>query len=216
MESMLAEDEEKKPKGEEPNDDDDNAEIEDESFFKKYKGRFIAGGIAAGILLIFILFMVFKPKPEPEVIEAAPPPPVTNDPWLERQQELYDAGIGAHYVDEAKIYEQGNLESFNFRQDFQQVDQPETFALPIKIDTAKDNMTYTKHRAVTAAGVEVYWLEGTFRERRIVSTISYALYQVLPQSGVVAIEVEVVTDANGSITITYVNPLPPAALQGGN
>jgi len=212
MEEMLNEDDEdvKEPDNE---DEDDDEDIEDESFFEQHKIKIFIG-VGTLVAIALGVFFYISTRPEP-----LPPPPIyvpapTPDPWLEAQRELYEAGIGAHFIDEATIFEQGNIESFTFRQDFSQVDQPEMFVQPIRIDNARDSMSYTRHRAVTAPGVEVYWLEGEFRGRRIVTTIPYALYQLLPPSGVVAIDVEVVTDAEGSITITYVRPLPPTAIQG--
>ena len=192
---------------------EDDDSIEDETFFEKHRFKIFATIFVVVVLIIgVIIFIVTRPEPPP------PPPPAplpapTPDPWLEEQRRLIEAGIGAYYIDEAAIFQQGNIETFTFRQDFAQIDQPEAFALPISIATARDSMQYTRHRAVTAVGVEVYWLEGNFRGRRVVTTIPYALYQIIPASGVISIEVEVVTDANGSLTITYVRPLPPTQLQ---
>lgn len=207
VEKMLVEEDTKPTEDEE----DDDTELEDESFFEEHKQKII-GGIVILFVIIFgiVIFIMTRPgPPEPPPVVVPEPTP---DPWLEGQRELYEAGIGAYFIDEATIFEQGNIESFTFRQDFAQVDQPEMFALPIRINTARDSMTYTRHRAVTASGIEVYWLEGEFRGRRVVTTIPYALYQLLPPSGVVAIDVEVVIDANDSVTVTYVRPLPPAPI----
>ena len=211
MENMLNDNDDDEQQ--DPDDEDDDEELEKETFFKKHKTKIIIGAVAVVILGIIIFFATRKQTPPPQVYIPPPPSTEASDPWLEAQRELYKAGIGAHFIDEATIFAQGNLESFAFRQDFSQVDQPEMFVLPIRIDIAKDSMSYTRHRAAVAPGVEVYWLEGEFRGRRIVTTISYALYQILPVSGVVAIDVEVVTDANGSITITYVRPLPPTEIR---
>ena len=212
MENMLQDDEDEEKPEPDDEDEDEDSEIEDESFFQQHKKKIFVG---IGIAVVAIGIIIFaNTRPETYVpAPPPPPPPPTVDPW-ENLREIHEAGIGAYWLDEARIFEQGNIESLTFRQDFSQVDQPEMFALPIRIDTARDNMAFTRHRAVTAPGVEVYWLEGDFRGRRIVTTIPYALYQLLPPSGIVAVDVEVVTDANGAITITYVRPLPPAGLQG--
>lgn len=195
--------------------DEDGDYIEEDSFFTKNKSILIIIGCVVLVVLAIVVFVVLKPKPEP--LPPAPPPVEVEvpDPWLEAQRELYEQGIGNLFIDEAHIYQQGNIDTFTFREDFSQVDQPEIFVLPIKIDVASDSMSYTKHRSVTSPGIEIYWLEGVFRNRNVVTTIPYSLYQQIPSTGVISVEVEVVTDANKSITITHMRPLPPTKIKGG-
>jgi len=172
----------------------------------------IVGIIVTAIIIVIVILTRPTPTPLPPPAPIETPEP-TPDLWLQDQRSLYELGIGAEYIDEVNIFAQGNLESFTFKRDFTRQDQPEMFALPIKISTAMNSMTYTRHRAILDDGMEIYWLEGTFQGRKVVTTIPYSLYQTLASEGVVPVEVEVVTDANGSVTVTHVSALPPTQIR---
>ena len=175
----------------------------------------IIGIIVGGLLIIVVILVIFlRPRPEPPPFIPPPPTPtpVPVDPTLAQLQQLYIMGIGRYYIDRVNLFAQGNIEADNFRRDFSQIDQPEHFVPPFQINTVVDNIAYTRHRAVLDAGIEVYWIEGVFQGRRVRAMIPFSLYLTLAPQGVVAAELEVVTDATGSVTITYIRPLPPEGL----
>jgi len=164
------------------------------------------------VIAIIILQPTPEPPPPPTVIFTPTPTPVPVDPTLEQLQQLYLMGIGRYYIDRANLFAQGNIEADTFRRDFSQIDQPEHFVPPFQINTVTENIAYTRHRAVLDAGIEVYWIEGTFQGRRVRAMIPFSLYLSLAPQGVLTAEMEVVTDAAGSVTITYIRPLPPTGL----
>jgi len=194
-------------------DDDDDDEVPVEEPQRNWKPILIGVAIAL-VVAITISFIVTRPAPEP------PPPPIVVtqpapepvDPTLEQLQQLYLMGIGRYYIDRANLFAQGNIEADTFRRDFSQVDQPEHFIPPFQINTVTENISYTRHRAVLDIGIEVYWIEGSFQGRRVRAMIPFSLYLSLAPQGVLAAEMEVVTDATGSVTITYIRPLPPTGL----
>jgi len=162
------------------------------------------------LLAIIILRPTPEPPPPPVVVVPTPPPPV--DPTLEQLQQLYLMGIGRYYIDRANLFAQGNIEADSFRRDFSQIDQPEHFEPPFQINTVIENIAYTRHRAVLDAGIEIYWIDGTFQGRQVRAMIPFSLYLSLSPQGVLTAEMEVVTDATGSVTVTYIRPLPPTGL----
>lgn len=190
-------------------DDDDDILNDDESFLKENL-KWIIIAVIALVTIIFVIFVVTKKEPPPPLVQEQPPPEPTSDPRLTEIQALYEQGIGKEYVDETNLFAQGNIESNKFRRDFSGTDQPETFKLPVKITVVRDGVSYVKHRAITADGIEIYWLEGEFKGKACIFTIPYSIYQIIQSAGVIDVEVEVVTDANGSQTITSFTAIPPS------
>jgi len=192
-------------------DDDDETPLE-EPQTNWMKIGIIVGVVVAVIAVIVIIVLRPSPEPPPPPIIIAPTPPPAIDPTLEQLQQLYLMGIGRYYIDRANLFAQGNIEADNFRRDFSLIDQPEHFEPPFQINTVTENIAYTRHRAVLDAGIEVYWIEGTFQGRRVRAMIPFSLYLSLAPQGVLTAEMEVVTDATGSVTVTYIRPLPPTGL----
>lgn len=191
--------------------DDDDILDDDDGFLKKNFKWIIIGGVIL-VSVIVIIFVITKKDntPPPAPVQEQPPPEPTTDPRLAEIQSLYEQGIGKEYVDETNLFAQGNIESNKFRRDFSGNDQPENFKLPVKITVVRDGVSYVKHRAVTADGIEIYWLEGEFKGKACMFTIPYSIYQVIQPEGVIDVEVEVVTDANDSQTITSFTAIPPS------
>ena len=194
-------------------DDDDDDEVAMEEPQRNWRPIFIGVGIAL-LVVIVVIFIAMRSTPEspPPPVVVAPPTPEPVDSTLEQLQQLYLMGIGRYYIDRANLFAQGNIEADNFRRDFSQIDQPEHFIPPFQINTVTENISYTRHRAVLDAGIEVYWIEGSFQGRQVRAMIPFSLYLSLAPQGVLTAEMEVVTDATGSVTITYIRPLPPTGL----
>lgn len=154
---MLEDPDEEKDLEEESLDDPtDEDEFDDEvPFFKTTIGK-IAIGAAAVIILAIVYFVFIKKDPPP------PPPPEEEavesvDPTQALKGELYKKGIGKDQIDEKNIYDQGPIESADFRKDFVNTDSPENYALPIEIVAVNDSVSYTKHRTMTDDGMDMYW-----------------------------------------------------------
>jgi len=196
-------------------DDDDEIPIEEPQTDWKKIGIVVAVVVVV-IAVVAIIILRPSPEPPPPPVVVAPPTPAPVDPTLEQLQQLYLMGIGRYYIDRANLFAQGNIEADSFRRDFSQIDQPEHFVPPFQINTVTENISYTRHRAVLDAGIEVYWIEGTFQGRNVRAMIPFSLYLALAPQGVLTAEMEVVTDATGSVTVTYIRPLPPTGLLNQN
>lgn len=201
--------------GEDENRDDslegDGEEFDEEiPWFKK--PPVILGLAVAGIALLAVIYFVFIKKDPP-------PPPVTEEVVEQPNQaevlkgELYKMGIGKEAINETNIYEQGPLESADFRKDFVNTDSGETYVLPIDIIAVNDSVSYTKHRTMTDDGMDMYWVDAVYKSKKTRFTVPYYIWQTLAPQGVMDVVAEVVTDAEGKTFVTSITPVPPS---GGN
>lgn len=193
-------------------DGDDDENYSDPSWFQKNKPLVIIGGVAL-VIIGLVLYFVFKPDPPPPVVEE-PPPVVEEDPYLKLREELYQKGIGKESLNGAKIYEQGNLTSEDFRKDFLNTSASETYVEPVKIATVNDSVSYTKYRTQTDDGMDTYWVDAVYKEKKTAFTVPYYIWRTLTQQGVMDVVVEVITDDNENVFIGSITAKPPA--NGGN
>lgn len=77
-------------------------------------------------------------------------------------------------------------------QDFQSTDIPMFYEID-NIRYVSDHVSYTKYRATTAPGVELYWLDATYQGKRAIIPTSLGVFQNLAPTGVVGVDVEVTT-----------------------
>ncbi|MFF2798080.1 DUF3149 domain-containing protein [Lysinibacillus xylanilyticus] len=189
-------------------DADDPEDYEDEvPFFKTPKGM---AAIAVVILVIGIAayFMFFK-KDAPPPAPTSQEPAEAIDPTSALKDDLYKKGIGKEAIDEKNIYEQGSIESGDFRKDFVNTDSPENYALPIKIAAVNDSVSYTKHRTMTDDGMDMYWVDAMYKSKKTRFTVPYYIWQTLAPQGVMDVITEVVTDAEGKTFVTSITAVPP-------
>lgn len=73
------------------------------------------------------------------------------------------------------------------------------------IDIKKDFINYTKYRAVTDKGMEFYWLETYYKNKKYKVQVPYSIYEKLEKSGITVCDVEVLTLEGGSQVVTYMN-----------
>lgn len=186
-------------------DDDGDEDYKDPSFMEKYK-FFVIGGVVAVIIGGIVAYNVFKPEPpppEPVVVEEV-------DPTLQALDDLYKLGIGKEAISEERIYEQGTLDSQDFRKDFTNQSATETYAEPVEIMTVNDSVSYVKHRTMTDDGIDVYWVDAVYKEKDTTFTVPYYVWRTLAEQGVMDVVVEVVTDANDKVFIASITARPPA------
>lgn len=133
-----------------------------------------------------------------EVVEAPKP---TDEELL--KQELINQGLGANSVSQSNnMYNNTSVSSDNFVTSLVGVDIPENYEVKA-ITYVIEFIPYTKHRAVTGTGVELYWLEGTFQGQPCKFTIPYKYFKDLPESGAVPCNVEIVQTSNGDLVATW-------------
>lgn len=188
---------------------------------ERRKKKFITiGVIVIAILLVIIMFFVFKGGGSKKPAAAPVQTPVNTaqnagtavDPVQQQKDALYKNGIGKEYVSDQKIFDQGPIEANKFRKDFLNNDAPETYKRPLKVVTVNDSVSYVKHRTITDDGIDMYWVDATYKGKKTQFTISYYIYQALSPQGVMDVQVETVTDADERVYITSMAALPPAQL----
>lgn len=192
-------------------DDDPDDEFDEEvPWFKK---PIVLAGIVGGLLIVgvasYFLFFKEDPPPPPPPEEAVPVEEV--DPALVLKDNLYQMGIGKEAVNEKNIYEQGPIESADFRKDFVSTEAPENYTLPIEIMGVNDSVSYTKHRTMTDDGIDMYWVDAEYKGKKSRFTVPYYIWQTLAPQGVMDVIVETVIDAEGKTFITSITAVPPSA-----
>lgn len=200
-------DEEDEEEERESMDDGDDQYEESTPFFKTGKGVALIAGVV--VVIAIVLFLVFGKKESPPPI--APSEPVEQiDPREVVRGELYKKGIGKDAIDEKNIYEQGPIESNDFRKDFLNNDVPENYVLPIDIVAVNDSVSYTKHRTMTDDGMDMYWVDAIYKSKNTRFTVPYYIWQTLAPQGVMDVIVEVVTDAEENTFVTSITAVAPS------
>jgi hypothetical protein len=214
------EDEELEGQKDRPVDDEDQDEEAELAEYEaaRNKRRVLFIGIGVAVVLIVIIFFMIKGgggSKKPTVAPVQTPVSTAQngksvDPVQQQKDALYKNGIGKEYVSQQNIFDQGPIEANKFRKDFLNNDAPETYKRPLKVVTVNDSVSYVKHRTITDDGIDLYWVDATYKGKKTQFTISYYIYQALSPQGVMDVQVETVTDADGHVYITSMAALPPA------
>lgn len=72
-----------------------------------------------------------------------------------------------------------------------------------RIETKQDFVNYTKYRAVTGTGLELYWLEVTYKNIPYKITVPFKIYKELDNVGIVPVTMEVLVLSDNSQIISY-------------
>lgn len=75
----------------------------------------------------------------------------------------------------------------------------------VNVETVTDYINYTKYRAVTAEGMEFYWLEVVYKQKAYKCQVKYNIYSKLDTQGITVVDMEVLTLDDGSEIISYMN-----------
>lgn len=76
------------------------------------------------------------------------------------------------------------------------------------IDFVEDYVSYETRRAITADGMELYWLEATYNNKPYRIQIPFYYYKNLGDSGICKVNVEVLTLVGGGKVISYMQVIP--------
>lgn len=205
---LIEEDEEHEEDEDEERSLDENGEDEEEETSNKKNLFIIIGGIVLVVAVAVIYFGFIKDDPEIEVPAAEAEEAI--NPAETLKDELYKMGIGKEAVKEKNIYEQGSIESGDFRKDFVNNDSPENYVLPIEIMAVNDSVSYVKHRTMTDDGIDMYWADAEYKGKKTRFTVPYYIWQTLAPQGVMDVIAEVVTDAEGHTFVTSITAVPPS------
>ena len=193
-------------------DDDDEGDFDDEPpFFKTPKGiAIIAGAVVALGLVAFLVFGKGEEQAAPPAPTEPAPAEETIDPATALKDSLYKKGIGKEAVDEENIYEQGNIESADFRKDFVSTDAPEHYVEPIEIMGVNDSVSYVKHRTMTDDGMDMYWVDAEYKGKKTRFTVPYYIWRTLAPQGVMDVIVETIVDAEDNTFVGSITAVPPS------
>jgi hypothetical protein len=185
---------------------------------KSFDPKIIAGvAVGAVLLVVFVIsrsggsdsgqspgsVVAVQPSQQETVSDEA----VTQMSEEERiRQELLSAGYGAENSSSSGTKSQIPVESDVFVKDLSGADVKEMFVSK-SIVYIKDFVSYTRHRAVTDDGIELYWLEGDYKGKKCRMDIKFKHFQTLSDTGVVMCNIEVVETQDGNKLITWFSPI---------
>lgn len=75
----------------------------------------------------------------------------------------------------------------------------------VEIKTVTDFINYEKHRAITAEGLEFYWLEATYKDRPYKVQVPLSIAKELETKGITVVDVEVAVLEDKSEIVTYMS-----------
>jgi hypothetical protein len=117
--------------------------------------------------------------------------------------ELDSIGVGVtDLTADTVVQNDAPVEENTFLRDLKGEDVPEYWEVS-NIVSVSDYVSYVKHRAITADGIELYWLDGTYKGKPCKIQISYKIFKELDLEGVVPVDVEVVKTKGGQLISTY-------------
>lgn len=90
----------------------------------------------------------------------------------------------------------------DFLLDLSGVEIPQNFAVADRT-YVKDFVNYTAKRAVVDDGMELYWLEVTYKGKNYRMQVPFYAFKDLDKSGICAVEMEVLTLEGGGQVISY-------------
>lgn len=154
------------------------------------------------LILVVIIILVTKDRKENEVVEQVNTatqqvvPELSDEEKL--QQELSQEGYGVDAViRDSQTINTTPVQTDTFLKDLDGKDIPELFEVK-EITNIFDFVIYTKHRAVTGEGIELYWLEGKYKGQPCRLTIPYQYFKELPDEGAVICKIEIVQTTEGN------------------
>lgn len=170
------------------------------------------GGIIALALVVSVTTSLGGKGETPVVVLTDTPPIVEEelqqDPVDPLKQELADQGIGLNTNKDTSTNSTA-LSSNTFLKDLTGVDVPEYYTVK-DITYITDLVPYTKHRAVTGDGIELYWIEGTYRGQPCKFTIPYKYFRELDNTGAIPCMIEIVQTDTGALIATWFQFSEPA------
>lgn len=141
-----------------------------------------------------------------ETVETVPEE-VANEPKLTEPDTTIKPGITDPSKDRyVKNY--SPVEKDTFVSDLNGKKVKENFEIA-SIETITDFISYTKKRAVTADGIELYWLDAKYKGKKAKVQVPFKIFKELDPVGVTVVDVEVVKVANEDIS------LPPSEIVTG-
>lgn len=204
-------------------DDDEDTEGRDSSSSKKTK--LILVGVLVGAIILFIIMFGFSRRgneEEPVVEEPATtepaqdtsttPEPETEDTGIYDEQGNLKVNDGTYIDPGAASYSDNKNEttdpkvynSTDFIKDLNGQDVSAAYTVK-SYDYVDDYVSYEKRRAIMDDGMELYWLEANYHNKKYRITIPFWRYKALDDTGICCVEIEVLNLEGGGKIISYMH-----------
>lgn len=215
-------------------DDDDDDELsgedgEDEVISAAVKGKaegnnklIMIGGGAVVLVIVFVLFIIFFSGRRNRNTDVGPAEPEQGEEQQteEQQPEVIrkDPSVGT------QDFTQNTNNTSN-----SPLTNPDDFVKDIyglttranydvaEIQSAADMVAYTKHRGTWGGGLELYYLDVTYKEQKYVIQVPFQYYKELDDTGIIPVKMEVLRIRNetgdGYLTVISYMCLDEATLK---
>lgn len=204
-------------------DEDDGDEVIQASVASKAKGNqfsikqlAIGGGVIFVVILVFIIFLANRGGNEPPAEPVTDPnqTPVTTpittpepDPGPVEIPADDSLGLQDFTQDTNNVSDSPLTDPNDFTKDIHDLTVRVNYEVK-SIQTIADMVSYTKHRGTWDGGLELYWLDVTYLEKKYVIQVPFEYYKELNDTGIVPVKMEALrieseTDGEYLTVISY-------------
>lgn len=197
-------------------DDDDEDEIIQESLRQDGEKKGLSPMYFAAIPVVVIgavaLFLFLRGGSKaPLTAESAPPTVSETASSTPTQEPEVSLPVGTQdFTGDTNMTSTTSPEDGdNFLQDINGLTTQVNYTVD-RIYDAADFVSYTKHRGTWNAGLELYWLEATYKEKKYVIQVPFKYYKELDDVGIVPVKMEVLSikseiDGSQLTVVSYMN-----------
>lgn len=190
---------------EEEEDEDDEELFEDLEEGGSGRGKmmfYVAGALVVVVIIIgFLLFFGGKrgqDSPPPDDVTTPPAASGTQDPSGGQSQTPANPGtpdgLGVQDFTQDTNNNAGNVltDPDNYVQDIYGLTTRVDYTVQ-RITSVADFVSYEKHRGTWGGGLELYWLDATYKNNHYVIQVPFQYYKELDDVGIVPVKMEVLT-----------------------
>lgn len=195
--------------------DDDDDEVISESIKETSGGRvptsiFILGGVGV-VVIVILIFLLFSGSKQ-----ATTPQTVSSSGIQQGQSDAVSTQPAVPSASAPPIGTQDFTQNTNMSNNGVLTDPAEfvkdIYGLSTRVDYTvseimeiSDFVSYTKHRGTFGGGLEIYWLDATYKETNYVIQVPFKYYKELDDTGIVPVKMEVLRVPSGTDTLTIVS-----------
>lgn len=154
--------------------------------------------IAVGCILIigFVILKMVRGK------GSALDPAQSPTPTVIALETSTSYGSGDNASDAQGVVGNEAVDMDKFTEDFEGNQVPLNYEVS-SISFVNDMVNYEKFRATTGEGLELFWLDIIYKEKEYRAQIPYYIYVQLEDKGIIVVNMEVLTLADGGTMITF-------------
>ncbi len=189
--------------GRDDEDDEEDPEEEDEiiqSSLQSGGNKFtsnkllMGGAMALVAIVVIILFLLMHGggKEDPPPVTGSQPPVTSSDAPATPSETFSDPNLGIQdFTQDTNMTSDSPLSNPDgYVEDIYGLTTRVEYEVSA-IQEAVDFVNYTKHRGTWGGGVELYWLDCTYKGNRYVIQVPFKYYKELDDTGIVPVKMEV-------------------------